>query len=124
MNSFFKKKNYFNKNQYCTCVIPNVMKPLKKAISLSANKKIKSIVPLEQKFLLEYPDITYKGMKLENQNIVYNGVKLEYNDGSKIYIECSENAIGAIMWYYGFDNNKFTSYINHDTKYYIIKNLE
>jgi hypothetical protein len=88
------------------------MTPLKNAISLSANKKIKNIIPIENKFLYEYTNTTYKG------------VKLKYIDNSIIDIECSEKGIGAIMWYFDFENKKFTSYINHDTKYYIIKNLE
>lgn len=115
MLNLFKTNKISAKYKYSTIKNPDTLitaiKSLNSVIKHSVNKKIITIVPLKQIYLGSLP------------REKYNGVQIQYDNGDISDIKCSNISIGVIMWYYDIDNPKFTSYIDYNTKYYIIKSL-
>ena len=86
------------------------IKSLNGIIKHNPHKKIINVIPLEQPCF----EIPHKK---------YNGIKLICDNGEVFNIKCSSDSIGAIMWYYDIDNHVFTSNVDYNTKYYILKSL-
>jgi hypothetical protein len=106
-NTIRKYANTVNDNS-----INRMMKPLRKVISCNANKKVVTILPISD--------------NAENREVFknYTGVMVVYENDPAITVECGIDSIGVIMWYFNMNNDKFSNFVDHDTKYYIIKNLE
>jgi len=89
-----------------------VIQPLRNVINYSKNKRIITIIPIQNKPYDEWDPREYK-----------RGVIIKYDDNDILELSCDSIEAGVILWYYQIDNVYYTSYINEDFQKYIKKNL-
>jgi hypothetical protein len=85
---------------------------LKKVISIVGRRDVTNVRVQQDNYCLEsYP---CQG---------HGGVILEFIDGTSETYACGSVSIGAIMWYFGVQNDHFVGYINPEFRQFLTQNL-